>query len=180
MRRKYFNVKTYGYTGAMDDQVDRILEQWRRERPDVDVSGMGVIGRVSRLAVALAVELRRVFAEHGLEEWEFDLLATLRRHGAPFRLTAGQLVAASMVTGGAVTNRIDRLERRGYVRRERDDKDGRVVWVVLTDEGRAVVDAALPDHAANELRMLEALSPDERAQLAALASKLHAGVRPPR
>ncbi|WP_296664873.1 MarR family transcriptional regulator [Demequina sp.] len=158
------------------DQVDGILDQWHRERPDLDVSGMAVIGRVSRLAVALGVELRRVFAQHGLEEWEFDLLATLRRHGEPFRLTAGQLVASSMVTGGAVTNRIDRLAARGYVRRERDEEDGRVVWVALTDEGRRVVDATLPHHAANELRMIQSLSPSERDQLVALVRKLHAGV----
>ena len=159
------------------DAVDGILEQWHRERPDVDVSGMGVIGRVSRLAVDLAVQLRRVYAQFGLEEWEFDVLATLRRHGDPFRLTAGQLVASTMVTSGAMTNRIDRLAKRGLVRRERDESDGRVVWVALTDEGLDLIDRAVPAHAENELRMIGSLTAEEQQQLVALVRKVHAGVR---
>lgn len=162
-----------------DDHVDRILEQWGHERPDVDVSAMGVIGRVSRLAVDIAVQLRRVFAQFGLEEWEFDVLATLRRHWEPFRLTAGQLVVSTMVTSGAMTNRIDRLEKRGYVRREKDPNDGRVVWVALADAGRDVIDRALPAHAANEARMVAALSEAERTQLVELVRKVHVQVTPP-
>lgn len=154
------------------NQVDDIVAQWRRERPDVDVSGMALIGRVSRLERAIAPRLAEVFAEHGLEAWEFDMLATLRRSGRPFQLTAGQLVSSMMITSGAVTNRIDRLESRGLIRRERDPHDGRVVLVTLTEAGLAKIDAAVPDHAENELRMISALEPEERATLIALLSKL--------
>lgn len=154
------------------DHVDEIVAQWQQERPDVDVSGMALIGRVSRLERAIAPLLAEVFAQHGLEAWEFDMLATLRRSGAPYQLTAGQLVSSMMITSGAVTNRIDRLEGRGLIRRERDPHDGRVVRVTLTDAGLERIDAALPDHAANELRMVSALAPEERETLIALLSKL--------
>lgn len=154
------------------DHVDEIVAQWQRERPDVDVSGMALIGRVSRLERAIAPLLAEVFARHGLEAWEFDMLATLRRSGAPYQLTAGQLVSSMMITSGAVTNRIDRLESRGLIRRERDPHDGRVVRVTLTEAGLETIDAALPDHATNELDMIGVLEPEERETLIALLSKL--------
>lgn len=154
------------------DHVDEIVAQWQRERPDVDVSGMALIGRVSRLERAIAPLLAEVFARHGLEAWEFDMLATLRRSGAPYQLTAGQLVSSMMITSGAVTNRIDRLESRGLIRRERDPHDGRVVRVTLTEAGLETIDAALPDHAANELDMIGVLEPEQRETLIALLSKL--------
>lgn len=154
------------------DHVDEIVAQWQRERPDVDVSGMALIGRVSRLERAIAPLLAEVFARHGLEAWEFDMLATLRRSGAPYQLTAGQLVSSMMITSGAVTNRIDRLESRGLIRRERDPHDGRVVRVTLTEAGLETIDAALPDHATNELDMIGVLKPEERETLIALLSKL--------
>ena len=99
------------------DHVGRIMEQWRRERPDVDPSPMGVIGRLHRLADALHAELRPVFAEAGLSDGDFDVLASLRRAGAPYQLTPGELAASTMVTSGAVTKRLDRLEEKGYVTR---------------------------------------------------------------
>ena len=118
------------------DHVDQIVEQWRRERPEVDVSAMEIIGRISRLERVVAPLLDAVFRKHGLESWEFDMLATLRRQGHPFRLTAGQLMSSMMITSGAVTNRVDRLEGRGLISRERDSEDGRVVLVTLTEVGR--------------------------------------------
>ncbi len=159
-------------TGEDVDQVDAIVEQWRRERPDLDVGGMEVIGRISRLDRALRPHLRAVFARHGLEDWEFDVLATLRRSGPPHRLTAGGLLASMMITSGTLTNRIDRLEGRGLIARERDPDDGRIVWVALTDEGFDVVDAAVTEHAANELALLEALSTAQRRQLVDLLREL--------
>ena len=155
------------------DHVDIILEQWRKERPDVDVSAMGVIGRISRLERVVAPLLDKVFAKHGLESWEFDMLATLRRHGDPYQLTAGQLMSSMMITSGAVTNRIDRLEGRGLIKRQRDPADGRVVLVTLTDVGLEVIDRALPDHAANELALVGALQPAERKTLVSLLRELH-------
>lgn len=150
------------------DPVDDILEQWGRERPDLDVSGMGIIGRISRLERAIRPRLNAVFAEHGLESWEFDVIATLRRSGEPHRLTIGQLLDSMMITSGTMTNRIDRIEARGLVERSPDPDDGRVVLVTLTPKGRQVVDAAVADHAANEARIVGVLSTRDRENLAAI------------
>ncbi|MGK5557042.1 MarR family winged helix-turn-helix transcriptional regulator [Actinomadura kijaniata] len=152
----------------MSDAVDQILAQWRRERPDIDVWPMGVVGRVTRLARLLDRELKDFFAGHGLERWEFDVLATLRRSGPPYELTAGALNRAAMVTSGAITNRIDRLAARGLVERVPDEEDRRSVRVRLTDQGRATVDQILEPHVANETRLLAALAPQERDQLIGL------------
>ena len=117
------------------DHVGRILEQWRVERPDLDTSPMGVIGRLHRLADRLDAELRPVFAEAGLSDGDFDVLASLRRAGAPYELTPGELGASTMVTSGAVTKRVDRLVAAGYVERRVCDDDARSRRVRLTDEG---------------------------------------------
>ncbi len=158
---------------ADPDPVDAIVAQWRRERPDVDVSGMEIIGRLSRLNQAIRPHLDRVFAANGLEAWEFDVLATLVRNGEPHQLTPGQLLDSMMVTSGAMTNRIDRLEGRGLVRRVKSTDDGRQVLVTLTAAGRQRLDAALVDHAANERAILEGLGPDDRDQLVILLRRLH-------
>lgn len=155
------------------DHVDEITEQWHRERPDIDVSGMAIIGRIARLNQTIRPLLDAVFAEHDLESWEFDVLATLLRNGAPHQLTPGELLESMMITSGAMTNRIKRLEARGFVERMASPADGRQVLVTLTDAGRAKVDAALVDHAANELRMLSGLSEGQRVQLVDLLRDLH-------
>lgn len=158
------------------DHVDEIVSQWRRERPDVDVSGMEVIGRLTRVVGEIRPRLNEVFARHDLESWEFDMLATLVRTGSPHQLTPGQLLDAMMITSGAMTNRIDRLVQRGYVQRAKNPNDGRQVLVTLTDAGRDKVDAALAEHAANELSMLETLDAAQRAQLIELLQLLHRGL----
>ncbi|CAA9406899.1 MAG: Transcriptional regulator, MarR family [uncultured Quadrisphaera sp.] len=150
------------------DAVDRLLAQWRRERPDLDVAPMGVVGRISRAARLVELEQRATFAAHGLDRASFDALATLRRAGTPHQLTPGQLMATAMVSSGAITQRLDRLEERGLVRREPAPHDARVVLVTLTPAGRAAVDAVLPDHLATEERLLAGLTPEERGRLADL------------
>jgi len=155
------------------DHVDHIVTQWHEQRPDIDVSGMAVIGRISRLELMVRPLLARVFAQHGLEAWEFDVLATLRRHGPPHQLTAGDLMAAMMITSGAITNRIDRLERRGLITRARHPTDGRIVLVALTESGLELVDGAVADHSANELNLIATLAPDEQQTLIDLLRKLH-------
>ncbi|MEV0824954.1 MarR family winged helix-turn-helix transcriptional regulator [Nonomuraea rubra] len=152
----------------MGDAVDLILSQWQRERPDVDVWPMGIIGRVSRLSRVLDRELRDFFAAHGLERWEFDVLATLRRSGSPYELTAGSLNRAAMVTSGAITNRIDRLAAKGLVERFPDEEDRRSIRVRLTGPGLAKIDELVGPHVENEARLLAELSPRERDQLAGL------------
>ena len=150
------------------DQVGRIMEQWRRERPDVDPSPMGVIGRLHRLADALHAELRPVFAEAGLSDGDFDVLASLRRSGTPYQLTPGELAASTMVTSGAITKRLDRLEEKGYVTRTVCVDDARSRRIQLTDAGIALIDELVPKHLANERRLLAGLTDLERSRLAHL------------
>lgn len=150
------------------DRVARIREDWRRERPDLDVGPQGVIGRLHRLADRLTEELCLVYGRYGLGEGEFDVLCALRRAGEPFERAPGELAAHTMVTTGAMTKRIDRLERAGLVTRRRaaDDQRGRIV--ALTRPGRELIDQAFTDHMRNERRLLDLLSPSEAESLEAL------------
>ena len=147
------------------DRVDRIQAEWRRERPDLDVSPAAVIGRVHRLAAHLTDEIVPVYERHGLSEGDFDVLAALRRAGAPYERAAGQLAEHTMVTTGAVTKRVDRLEAAGLVRRRVSDTDARGRVVRLTARGRRVIDAAFEEHMANERRLVEMLPAADRAAL---------------
>ncbi len=140
------------------DHVDEIVDQWNRERPNVDVSGMAIVGRITRLEKVIHRRLSAVFAQHDIESWEFDVLTTLLRNGPPHQLTPGQLLESMMITSGTMTNRIDRLEKRGLVQRVKSPDDGRLVLVTLTEEGMRKIDAALVDHAANERRLIESLT----------------------
>lgn len=158
------------------DHVDHVVAQWASERPDVDASPIRVIGRMSRLTRAIERRLQDVFDRHGIEAWEYDVLAALRRTGAPYELTAGDLLAALMITSGAVTNRIDRMEARGLVRRTRDDADRRVVRVRLTDAGFRLVERVLPDHLANERALLGALGDTDLRRLERLLRRLQEGL----
>ncbi|CNE58221.1 MarR family transcriptional regulator [Mycobacterium tuberculosis] len=148
------------------DAVDLVLEQWARARPDLDASPMRVLGRLSRLARIAERELKNLFTEFGLERGEFDVLATLRRAGSPGGMTAGALARSSMVTSGAVTNRLDRLVAKGYVTRELDPGNRRTVIVALTPAGRDLIDRALVAHVENERRILAALGRQEQDDLA--------------
>jgi DNA-binding MarR family transcriptional regulator len=148
------------------DEVDRIVAAWRRERPDLDVTPLQVLSRVTRLARHLDRARGAAFAAHGLEGWEFDVLAALRRAGEPYELSPGQLTAETLVTSGTMTNRIDRLEQRALVRRRPDPADGRGVLVRLQDAGRELVDTALADLLARERAILAALGPSDADLLA--------------
>jgi DNA-binding MarR family transcriptional regulator len=150
------------------DHVDKILDQWARERPDLDASPIGLVGRLHRLADVLNVELRKVFAEAGLGDGDFDVLVTLRRHGAPYQLTPGELCLATMVTSSAVTKRIDRLERAGLVTRTVAADDARSRVVTLTDAGFSLVNDLMDRHIANEHRLVSGLSEGDRTQLATI------------
>jgi DNA-binding MarR family transcriptional regulator len=158
-------------TADEPDHVGRILLQWRRERPDLDVSPLGVVGRLHRLAAALDVELRALFAEAGLSDGDFDVLASLRRSGEPFALTPGELAATTMVTSGAVTKRVDRLEAQGWVTRTVSADDARSRTIALTPEGRTLIDGLFPRHVDNEHRLLAGLTRTERDELARLLEK---------
>ncbi|MBI1351971.1 MAG: MarR family transcriptional regulator [Actinomycetales bacterium] len=154
------------------DEVDRITAAWHRERPDLDVTPLQVVSRVTRLARHLDLARRDAFAAHDLDSWEFDVLAALRRSGEPYSLSAGQLGAETLVTSGTMTNRIDRLEQRGLVRREPDPADRRGVRVVLTEAGRRTVDNAMADLVSREHEILDVLSAGRQAELADLLRTL--------
>lgn len=146
--------------GAGDgDAVDEILAQWRRERPDLDIFPMGMVGRLMRCAALVQQQLDPTFAEFGMSGWEFDMLATLRRSGAPYRLAPTTLFSALMVTSGTMTHRLQRLEARGWITRVPNPEDARSTLVELTAEGFALIERAVQAHVANEHRMLAPLSP---------------------
>ncbi|AXX29843.1 Transcriptional regulator, MarR family [Actinosynnema pretiosum subsp. pretiosum] len=153
------------------DRVARIQAEWARERPDVDVSPQGVIGRLHRLAAALMEEISVVYRRHGLGEGEFDVLAALRRAGEPYERAPGELAQHTMVTTGAITKRLDRLERDGLVTRRMTDGDGRRRVVALTEAGKRVFDRAFTEHMANERRLLELLDPEEARMLEGLLER---------
>jgi DNA-binding MarR family transcriptional regulator len=154
------------------DHVQQVLDQWRREAPELDRSPFGVIGRISRLAQLLQAELEPIFATHGVNGGEFDVLAALRRVGRPFRLTPTELSTALIVTSGGMTKRLNSLEGRGFIKREPDPNDGRSTSVSLTRQGKRLVEATLADHVANEERLLGQLSTKKRAELADLLEML--------
>jgi DNA-binding MarR family transcriptional regulator len=155
-----------------EDEVDRLVAAWRRERPDLDVDPMRVLSRVTRLARHLDLARRAAFAEHHLEAWEFDVLSALRRAGQPYELSPGRLIRETMVTSGTMTNRVDRLVDKGLVERLPDPSDRRGVIVRLTAAGRERVDAALAGLLKQEQRLLGELSASEQDRLASLLRKV--------
>jgi DNA-binding MarR family transcriptional regulator len=159
------------------DRAARAVEQWRRERPDLDVSPMAVLGRLSQASFVIARErLNPLFARFGLQSGEFDVLATLRRSGPPFALTPTALYEATMVTSGAMTHRLDRLEKAGLIARGPHAEDRRGVIVQLTKKGRTLIDEAVTAHVENEHQVLSGLTREERDWLAALLEKLIASL----
>jgi len=150
------------------DEVDELVAGWRAERPDLDTEPLQVLSRVSRLARHLDLARRTAFAAHDLESWEFDVLSALRRQGAPYQLSPGALLRATLVTSGTMTNRIDRLTEAGLVSRHPDPLDKRGVLVELTGMGKAVADDALTDLLERERELLSGLDSGQQAQLASL------------
>ena len=147
------------------DRVAQIQHEWRRERPDLDPAPQGVIGRLHLVALELTQRLVDVYARFGLSEGEFDVLATLRRAGAPFERPAGELADHTLVTTGGLTKRVDRLEARGLVERRVEASDARKRLVRLTPEGRRLIDRAIAAHLENEHRLVDELGTTDAAAL---------------
>lgn len=147
------------------DAVDQILEQWRQVRPDLDVSAMGPIGRLSRVFHHHARQMNETFARHGINAAGFDVLATLRRAGPPYALSPGELMGSMMITSGTMTNRIDQLIKQGLVSRAKDPGDARRVVVKLTSTGFDLIDQAVAAHVKTQSALLAALSDQEIAAL---------------
>ena len=154
------------------DEVDRIVDDWSRERPDVDFAPLQVLSRVARLAKHLDRARRQAFAASGLEPWEFDVLAALRRTGSPYQLSPKALLQQTLVSSGTMTNRIDRLVERRLVERRTDPHDGRGVLVLMTSRGADAVDAAISELLTGEAELLEGLSKADQERLAVLLRKL--------
>jgi DNA-binding MarR family transcriptional regulator len=156
----------------MRDEVDELIEAWARERADLDLAPVAVFSRISRLARHLDLARRGAFTRHGIESWEFDVLAALRRAGPPYELSPGRLLRETLVTSGTMTNRVDRLAARGYVERYPDPADRRGVIVRLTPEGKAAVDGAFEELLAAETALIADLPDRDRTRLAALLRSL--------
>ncbi len=161
-----------GTIDGMRDEVDRLVEAWRRERADLDLRPMEVLSRVTRLGHHLDRARRQAFAEHDIESWEFDVLAALRRSGTPYQLSPGRLLKETLVTSGTMTNRVDRLVARGLVERMPDPNDRRGVLVRLTAAGRVTVDSALEGLLSREQALLAGLDTAEQRTLARLLHTL--------
>jgi DNA-binding MarR family transcriptional regulator len=156
------------------DEVDELVEAWRRERSDLDLAPVEVFSRISRLARLLDKARREAFNAHGIESWEFDVLAALRRAGKPYHLTPGALLHQTMVTSGTMTNRVDRLAQRGLVERSPDPSDRRGVLVRLTATGKRAVDGAFETLLDRERELLSDLPAEDRERLAILLRQLMA------
>ncbi len=154
------------------DYVDLILDQWAKERPDLDTTPMGTIARIWRLDRLSEAVAEEGFAQHGLSRGGFDVLAALRRAGPPYGLSPTELYSSLLISSGAMTNRIDRLEEMGLVKRVPDPTDRRSIDVVLTPKGKKVIDKAVTDHIENERRMLAGLTIEEIETLSSLLRKL--------
>jgi len=156
----------------MRDEVDELVEAWARERSDLDLAPVAVFSRISRLARHLDLARREAFTAHGIESWEFDVLAALRRAGAPYELSPGRLLRETLVTSGTMTNRVDRLAARGFVERYPDPEDRRGVIVRLTAEGKTAVDGAFTALLDAERALLQDLPAKDREALATLLRTL--------
>ncbi|SHJ86978.1 DNA-binding transcriptional regulator, MarR family [Tessaracoccus bendigoensis DSM 12906] len=159
----------------MSDEVDGVVDAWERARPDLNLDPMHIWSRIDRLAAILEGHRKHAFSDHSIEGWEFDVLAALRRAGEPHRLSPGQLIKETHVTSGTVTNRVDRLVKRGLVTRESDPRDGRGVLVALAPAGSELVDAALTSLLGVEQELLSGWPEDERRQLTTLLRRLLLG-----
>ena len=159
------------------DRADIAVEQWARERPELPALPMAVFGRLADAAERVTRDhMDPLFARSGLQRGEFDVLATLRRSGAPYRLSPTQLYGALMISSGGMTNRLDRLENAGLVERHPDPGDRRGKLIALTENGKRVVDETIARHVANEERLLTVLTAAEQEQLNALLRKLITGL----
>ena len=150
------------------DAFDEILDQWSEERPELDTAALGVVIRVMALYRRFSRQATRALEPLGLELWEYDVLSALRRQGTPYALPAMGLARETDLSSGAMTNRIDRLEKRGFVQREADEHDRRSVIVVLTPDGRKAIDEAIAFRLEAARESLEALTANQRKELARL------------
>lgn len=159
------------------DAVDALLDQWRRERPDLDLAAMGTIGRLGRLTIIVTRRIEETLEAHGLSIADFDVLAALRRAGTPFEVKPTDLARTLMLSPAGITGRLDRLEQAGHVERRMDPEDRRSYLVRLSPSGLDLIDAAVTAHVANEERLLSVLNGEDRDLLDAVLRRLLYGVQ---
>ncbi len=147
------------------DQIDQIIEQWKKERPELDTKPMALIGRLQRIAQHLSLGMAKTFEENGLNGASFDVLATLRRAGAPYSMPPTDLMQSMMITSGTMTNRIDQLEKRQLVERLPNPEDGRGFIIKLTTKGYALIDSVVGQHVATQATLLAGLNEQQKQQL---------------
>ena len=154
------------------DHVDKVIEQWHQERPDLDIGPMEIIGRIKRLSQYLSREMDKTFSAHNLNSASFDVLATIRRSGAPYGLTPGELITSTMVTSGTMTNRIDQLVKAGLVKRTPNPQDARGFIVSLTNKGLALIDRILDEHVKTQAQLTAGLNKEDKKSLNSILRKL--------
>ena len=159
-------------TAKNTDSISRIRTQWQLERPELDTNPMELIGRILRIGFITQAKMRRVFRQHGVDSGGFDVLATLRRSGAPYRLTPTSLYKELILTSGAMTNRLDALERNGWIVRTPDPNDRRGTLIELTKQGSDLLDQAMDSHLEGEASLVAHLTKTEQKDLAKLLKKL--------
>ncbi|EGR3263747.1 MarR family transcriptional regulator [Vibrio parahaemolyticus] len=147
------------------DAIDRVVTQWAKEKPDLDTEPMAIMGRLMRIAKHMECRVADLHKQYDLKMGEFDVLATLRRAGAPYRLTPSELIASMMLTSGAMTNRLDKLEKKGFIAREHSKEDRRSVTVELTTEGLALIESLIQEHVDVQHSLISGLSADEKSQV---------------
>ena len=153
------------------DRVDKIIKQWHRERPELDVEPMEIIGRIKQSSQYLSREMDKTFSRHGLNGASFDVLATIRRSGAPYSLSPSDLMASTMVTSGTMTNRIDQLVKAGLVERTPNPQDSRGFIISLTNEGYVLIDRVLNDHVKTQAQLTAALTKEDKKSLNSILRK---------
>jgi DNA-binding MarR family transcriptional regulator len=157
-------------------EIDKIIAQWNRERPELDVAPMALVGRFMRIAHHLSNEMEKTLKTSGLNRASFDVLATLRRSGSPYRLSPNDLLATMMITSGTMTNRIDQLEKLKLVERVQNPQDRRSVYVALTDKGLSIIDAAVTKHVQTQARLVAGLSDQSTTDLNRLLAEFLDGI----
>jgi len=157
------------------DKVDEVIQQWNRERPDLDVGPMELIGRFKRIAQHLTREMDKTIAASGLNLASFDVLATLRRAGPPYQLSPNDLLATMMITSGTMTNRIDKLVCSGLVERIHNPDDGRSVFISLTNKGFTTIDAAVSKHVETQAKLVSGISLRDKTKLNEILRKFLSG-----
>ncbi|KJY86825.1 MULTISPECIES: MarR family winged helix-turn-helix transcriptional regulator [Vibrio] len=147
------------------DAIDRVVEQWAKEKPELDTEPMAIMGRLLRIAKHMETEVTQLHKRYDLKLGEFDVLATLRRSGSPFRLTPSELIDSMMLTSGAMTNRLDKLESKSLIAREHSKQDRRSVTVQLTDEGFTLIDKIIEEHAQVQQKLVKGMNSNQKRQI---------------